>query len=94
MLHTLQEKKLVLQGVQQHSNIRATLALASNGYGVTFLSSSFLPYFSRFISFDAYALLDVTDPLTFTCARRSGSYLPEYASALIRMIRDITAESS
>ena len=92
MLRALADKKLVCSSVQQHSNIRAALSLACSGYGVTFLSSSFLPYFRLTMEFDAYTLLDVDTPLQFVCAYQAGSYLPTYALDLIEMVRNAQSE--
>ena len=70
-------------------NILATVNLAANGYGITFVGETHL----RHIHIDAkHVCFSVGKPYTatsFVAAFRRGVYLPEYAKAFIQIVKNL-----
>lgn len=89
MYRALAEKNITNFNIQRSSSVGAALALASNGYGVSFLSSGLLRYYRSIYSFDSYRLLDVNTPAYFAAAWKKNRYLPGYATRFIEIVQEL-----
>ena len=81
---------MAMQGVSprkilETSNIRAAVSMAAGGYGVAFISRSFLDYLKELGPFDAYRLKDAGQ-MQYVAAWRKGEALPQYAKEFIRLM--------
>ena len=85
ILRELKEKNISPKKIQEHSNIRAAIALAAEGYGVAFISGSLLRYLKEICSFDAYRLIGAVSGFPFVAAYRKGAFIPDYARDFINL---------
>ena len=74
--------------IQEHSNIRAALALAASGYGVCFIGGSLLTNLRHDYTIDAFLLQEAEIPIRFVAAWRKGSFLPGYSQDFIQLVRN------
>ena len=88
MRMVFRENHFVPAQIQEHSNIRAALALAAGGYGVAFINGGFRAYFQKEYDFECYLLKEAVSPVRFVAARRKGTYVPQYAKDFIEMVRN------
>ena len=96
---TQRQGQYILQELERHhiqpaeilesSNIRASAALAANGYGVGFLSGELLRHLELNVPFGAYPLRDCTLQIESVAAWRAGDYLPRYAQEFIRLMEQV-----
>lgn len=84
----LKAKKIVPKKIIQNTNIRSCASLAAGGYGIAFLSGALLRQMEPFCEFDSYRLVDCTTKIRFVAAWRLGYFLPNYAKAFIRMMKE------
>lgn len=87
VLQELQNKHLVPKSVMESRNIRATTALAANGYGIAFITGELLENVSREVPFSAYPLSDCVLPLEMVAAWRESAFLPQYALDFIDLMQ-------
>ena len=89
LLQLLQEKQVRPAEILESSNIRATAALAANGYGIAFLSGVLLEHLEQRTAFRAYPLRDCGLQIESVAAWRTGNYLPRYAQRFIELMENV-----
>ena len=89
ILQELRSRRLHPAEILESSNIRAAAALATNGYGIGFLSGELLEHLNNAVPFNAFPLRDCTLPLESVAAWRAGNYLPRYALAFIERMEQL-----
>ena len=92
MLKEIGRSRLRDLHIQEHTNIRAAVSLASSGYGVAFLSTGLLRYLHTAYTFDYYSLPYARQSMQFTAAWKTGCYQPAYTKYLIDQVRQLFRE--
>lgn len=89
ILQELEKQHIQPTEILESSNIRASAALAANGYGIGFLSGELLRHLELNVPFGAYPLRDCTLKIESVAAWRAGDYLPRYAQEFIRLMESV-----
>ena len=89
ILQELNKRHIQSCKILENSNIRASAALAANGYGIGFLSGELLNHLDFDVSYNAYPLHDCTLNIESVAAWRTGDYLPHYAKEFIKLMKEV-----
>jgi Transcriptional regulator len=71
-------------------NIHATVQLASEGYGVTFVGETHLKHVQNGKQLACFSIGNPCTTTSFVAAYRSGVHLPKYAKEYIRIVKEFT----